>query len=285
MSATVVIAGLSEIAPRYDALICDVWGVLHNGQQANLAACAALRRFRDERGPVILLSNAPRPRKDVETQFERFGVPFDCYDAIMTSGIAARDDLERRASGARLRMLHLGPERDRGVFEGLNVECVDLASAEIVLCTGLYDDDTETAADYAEMLSDLRARGISMLCANPDLVVQRGGRMIPCAGVLAKAYEGIGGHVVYYGKPHRAIYEVTLAEAHRSAGRKIGRPLAIGDGLETDIKGANTAGIDALFIGDGIHGEDVREFTEPHLTGLFSRFGAHAVAAMRALVW
>lgn len=280
-----IIAGLSEIARDYDALICDVWGVLHNGREARLPACAALKRFRNAFGPVILLSNAPRPVKDLEEQFERFGVPFDCYDAIMTSGVAAREDLARRASGARLRMLHLGPDRDRGVFDGLNVERVAVAEAEVVLCTGFYDDETETPADYADLLSDLRARDIPFLCANPDLVVQRGGKMIPCAGALAKAYEGLGGPTVYYGKPHRPIYDVTLAELARVAGRAVTRPLAIGDGLETDLRGANGAGMDALFIADGIHGEDVRELTGIHLAALFAKSAVQAKAAMRALVW
>jgi HAD superfamily hydrolase (TIGR01459 family) len=258
---------------------------LHNGAQARAPACEALKRFRAERGPVILLSNAPRPVRDLEEQFERFGVPIDCYDAIVTSGVAARDDLARRASGRRLRMLHLGPERDRGVFDGLDIECVGVGDAEIALCTGFYNDESETPADYAGVLADLRARGISMLCANPDLVVQRGGKMIPCAGAMAKAYERIGGDVVYYGKPHPPIYAMTLAQARRIAGREIRRPLAIGDGIETDLKGANAADIAALFIADGIHGEDVRELTPEHLGALFAKSGAHACAAMRALVW
>jgi len=285
MSNPQILAGLREIASGYDALICDVWGVLHDGQTARPQACQAIKQFREQHGPVILLSNAPRPVQDLEAQFERFGVPFDCYDAIMTSGVAAREDLARRASGKRLRMLHLGPSRDSGLFAGLNVDCVDVADAEIVLCTGFYDDETETPADYADMLSDLQARGLTMLCANPDLMVQRGGRMIPCAGAMAAAYEGIGGHVVYYGKPHAAIYKITLAEVHRVVGKRVGRPLAIGDGMGTDLKGANAAGIDALFIADGIHGEDVRELTPEHMVALFAKAGVHARAAMRTLVW
>jgi HAD superfamily hydrolase (TIGR01459 family) len=285
MSAPAILTGFSEIASDYDAIVCDVWGVLHNGANAYLKAADALREFRAKHGPVILLSNAPRPVRDLEEQFKRFGLPFDCYDAIMTSGVAAHDDLAKRAANKRLKMLHLGPERDRGVFNDLNVEPVDAAEAELVLCTGFYDDETETPADYAGTLADLKARGLVMLCANPDLVVQRGGKMIPCAGAMAKAYEDIGGAVVYYGKPYRPIYDVTLAEAARIAGRPIRRPLAIGDGMHTDLKGANGAGIDALFIADGIHGEDVRELTPSHMAELFASAGVHARAAMRALVW
>jgi HAD superfamily hydrolase (TIGR01459 family) len=270
----------SELAPNYDALVCDVWGVLCNGTEANMAACAAIKTFRDKHGRVILLSNAPRPPSDLEAQFEQFGVPLDCYDTIVTSGGVAREDLVRRAGRGGLAMLHLGPERNHGVFDGLNVELTDAAKAEIVLCTGLYDDDTETPDAYKDMLADLKARELTMLCANPDLVVQRGGRLVYCAGALAQAYEKIGGKVVYYGKPHLPIYDHVRAV---SGGAR--RMLAIGDGLATDIKGANAAGLDALFIADGVHGEDVREFTEPHLAELFANAGVHARAAMRALVW
>lgn len=269
-----------DIAPDYDGLICDIWGVLHNGATAFTAACDALKHFRSEHGRVVLLTNAPRPAKDLEEQFRRFGVPLDCCDAIVTSGAAAHDDLARRAANGKLAMLHLGPERDRNIFVGLNVELSDIAHAQIVLCTGLYNDDTETPDDYREMLNAMQARGLVMLCANPDLVVQRGGKLVFCAGALAQAYEKIGGSVVYYGKPHRPIYDAVLSEL--SGARRL---LAIGDGLNTDIMGANAMGIDALFIADGIHGEDVAEFTARHMAELFSEAGVHARAAMRALVW
>lgn len=280
-----ILPGLSEIAARYDALICDVWGVLHNGQTAHRPAVEALRRFRADRGPVVLLSNAPRPEKDLREQLGRFGVPEDCYDAIMTSGMAARADLERRAHGGRLAMLHLGPARDRGVFEGLPVDCVDTDKAKVVLCTGLYDDDHETPEDYRELLDQFRSRGLTMLCANPDIVVQRGEALIFCAGAIARAFQKIGGEVVYYGKPHRPIYEATLALAARAAGRAIARPLAIGDGLATDIAGANAFGMDALFIADGVHGEEIGQLTPENLGTLFAKGGVTAMAAMPALMW
>jgi HAD superfamily hydrolase (TIGR01459 family) len=277
---TRLLTGLSQIAPHYETLICDVWGVLHNGATAYAPACAALKKFREKHGRVVLLSNAPRPASDVEIQFEGFGVPLDCYDTIVTSGDAAREDLARRATRGGLAMLHIGPERCHTLFEGLNIELADAAGAEIVLCTGPYDDDNETPADYADRLADLRARGLTMLCANPDLVVQRGGKLVYCAGALAQAYEKIGGTVVYYGKPYLPIYQHVRAVA---AGAP--RPLAIGDGMYTDLRGANAAGIDALFIANGVHGEEVAEFTEAHLEKLFAAAGVHAMAAMRALVW
>ena len=270
----------ADIAADYDALVCDIWGVLHNGASAHAAACDALKLFRAKHGRVVLLTNAPRPAKDLEEQFRRFGVPADCFDAIVTSGAAARAELARRAATGRLTLLHLGPERDRNLFAGLDVELTDVAHAALVLCSGLYDDDSETPDDYQAMLAELHKHGRTMLCANPDLVVQRGGKLVYCAGALAQAYEKLGGAVVYYGKPHLPIYDAVRVELKGAR-----RPLAIGDGLGTDILGANRAGIDALFIADGIHGEDVGEFTERHMAEIFAKAGVHARAAMRALVW
>jgi len=272
-----LLTGLSEIAHDYDALVCDVWGVLHNGSVAMPDACAALKRFRETQGRVVLLSNAPRPKRDVEAMFARLGVALDCYDEIVTSGIATRADLERRRPR---RMFHLGPERDRGIFEGLDIELTGIADAEIVLNSGLFDDDVETPEDYRDRLAQMKARGLLMLCANPDWVVQRGGRLIHCAGALADAYEKLGGAVVYYGKPMPAIYDFVRAAAPRAR-----RMLAIGDGLHTDIKGANAVGLDALFIADGIHGEEVAEMTQGYMAALFAKAGVTARAAMRSLLW
>jgi HAD superfamily hydrolase (TIGR01459 family) len=276
-----IISGLRELAPEYDALVCDVWGVLHDGQAAHRPACDALKTFRETRGPVVLLTNAPRPASDVETILEKkYGLSLDFYDAVVTSGVAARDDLETRAKAGRLAMLHLGPERDRGIFEGLDVETVDVAKAGIVLCSGLYDDDVETPDDYVDLLAEMKAKNLLMLCANPDWVVQRDGKLIYCAGALANEYEKIGGGVIYYGKPKAEIYENV-----RAALKGAQKPLAIGDGLHTDIKGANAAGFDAVFIADGVHGEDVAEFTPRHMDELLAKAGVHARAAMRKLVW
>src|SRR5262249_50008615 len=155
----------------------------------NQEAVAALREFRSCRGKVVLLSNAPRPKRDVEIMFKRFDIPPDCYDEIVTSGIAAHIDLENRSRVARLRMFHLGPARDRGIFEGMDIEETNIAHADIVLNSGLFDDDVETPDNYRDRLAAMRARNLPMLCANPDWVVQRGGKLIWCAGALADAYE------------------------------------------------------------------------------------------------
>ena len=276
-----ILSGLREIAPDYDALVCDVWGVLHDGHAARQDAVAALKEFRNSRGRVILLSNAPRPKRDVEAMFKRFGVPLDCYDAIVTSGIATRIDLANRSKTKRLRMFHLGPERDRGIFEGLNIELSEIANAEIVLNSGLFDDDVETPDDYKERLAQMKQRGLHHALRQSRLggAARRQARLLRgCAG--AGAYEKIGGEVIYYGKPHLPIYDLVRASAPSAK-----HPLAIGDGMHTDIKGANAAGIDALFIADGIHGEEIGAVTSDHMAELFARAGVHARAAMRALVW
>jgi HAD superfamily hydrolase (TIGR01459 family) len=288
MSETLqIISGLSEIAAGYDALICDVWGVLHNGYRSEPTAVEALYRFRAEHGPVVLLTNAPRPIVDVESLLKRVGVPLDCYDAIVSSGAVAREDVENRiaAAGRTLRVYHLGPDRDGGVLGGLDIERVEVAEAEVVLCTGLYDDTTESAESYTGLFEEMKARNLTMLCANPDIVVQRGDRLIWCAGALAQAYEKLGGAVIYYGKPHLPIYEATLAAARKAAGRDIARPLAIGDGADTDILGANRAGIEALFVAQGIHAAQLGELTAEGLAQLFAVPEAHPKWAMRALVW
>jgi HAD superfamily hydrolase (TIGR01459 family) len=281
MSSPRLIAGLSEIARDHDALICDIWGVVHNGQAPFPEAAEALRHFRRERGPVVLLSNAPRPAWSVEAQFRRIGVATDCYDAIVTSGGAAQDDLKARLQRAgRLALYYIGPEQDAAVLEGLAITRTGIDHADVALCVGLVDDLTETPADYADILKAMRARNLTMLCANPDLKVYRGSILCWCAGALAQAYEEIGGPVTYYGKPYRAIYDVALKMA--------GHPknaLAVGDALVTDLKGAKDAGLEALFIADGLHGEEIEPYTAQHLGEMFAAAGVGAKAAIRALAW
>jgi HAD superfamily hydrolase (TIGR01459 family) len=278
-----ILTGFAEIAGEYDAAICDVWGVLHNGVQAYLPAADAMRRFRAERGPVILLSNAPRLADGVEALFDRVGLPRDFYDGIVTSGIAARADLLCRTEGTRpLPLFYLGPPRDNPLYEGLNLKLVPPDVAELVLCTGFYDDETETPDDYRTMLEGFRARGLLFLCANPDVVVQRGNKLIYCAGAIAQAYEAMGGEVLYYGKPYPPVFEKAVAEARILAPAK--RPLVIGDGIGTDILGAQRAGLDALFIGSGIHSTELRA-NPASLGDLFRKNGVTARGAMPALVW
>lgn len=280
MTAPHFIHGLSEIAPRYDAMICDVWGVVHNGRDAFPDAIAAIRRFRKERGPAILLSNAPRLPDGVESQFVNLGIPLDFYDGIVTSGVAARDDLVHRLEQhGELPLFYLGPARDNPVFHGLNIRFTGPDEAKIVFCTGLLDDDTETPDDYRSLLEGFLARRLPFLCANPDIVVQRGARLVYCAGALARLYESMGGKAVYFGKPHPAVFQRATDLARQvSAASKI---LVIGDGIETDMGGARRMGLDALFIAGGIHAED----DEASLAHLFHQQSVSAVAAMRMLHW
>jgi HAD superfamily hydrolase (TIGR01459 family) len=272
-----LISGLSEIASDHDALICDIWGVIHNGQTPFPEAAEALGRFRRERGRVVLLSNAPRMPDSVAEQFRRIGVADDFYDAIVTSGGATREELVRRGPTS---LYYIGPDWDRTLLAGLAITEAGIETADVAMCVGLKDDLTETPDDYADLLARMKAHGLVMLCANPDLKVYRGKQLCWCAGALAQAYEALGGKVTYYGKPHPAIYEV----ARKAAGEPKA-PLAIGDALVTDLKGAKQAGIEALFIADGLHGEEIEPYTARHLGEMFAVHDVSAKAAMRALKW
>jgi len=280
-----LISGLSEIASGHDALICDVWGVVHDGKRHHPAAAEALYRFKEKHGPVVLLTNAPRVPAEVAIQCSSYGLPSDCYDAIVSSGGAAREELARRSAARTLPLYYIGPDRDLAMIQGLNVSRTDIADAEVALAIGLRDDMAETPDDYAGELRRMSLRGLTMLCANPDLLVHRGDRLVYCAGSLAQAYEALGGKVIYYGKPHLPVYESALAASRAILGRQPRRPLAVGDGLLTDIKGANAAGHEALFIADGVHGEEVEPYSGAHLAALFARFGVVAGSAARKLAW
>jgi HAD superfamily hydrolase (TIGR01459 family) len=280
MSPPRLISGLSELAPAYDALICDVWGVIHDGRRAHPAAAEALIQFRKNHGPVVLLTNAPRLPAEVAAQCAAYGVPPGCYDAIVSSGGAARAELDRRSEKGTLPLYYIGPDKDLPLLEGLDYTPAGIGEAALALCTGLVDDLTETVEDYAARLAAMRARNLTMICANPDLVVHRGAKLCYCAGALAREYEKMGGTAIYYGKPHRPIYDAALAAI---AGRK--KPLAVGDGLFTDIQGANRAGLDVLFIADGVHGEETEPYTAAHLSRLFESAGVRALAASRTLKW
>ncbi|HEX4178542.1 MAG TPA: TIGR01459 family HAD-type hydrolase, partial [Rhizomicrobium sp.] len=226
-----LISGLSEIACDHDALICDVWGVVHDGKRHHPAAAEALYRFKEKHGPVVLLTNAPRVPAEVQIQCSSYGLPPDCYDAIVSSGGAARDYLAARASDRSLPLYYIGPDRDLPMIAGLDVRRTRIEEAAVALAIGLRDDMTETPDQYGDELKAMQARGLTMICANPDLVVHRGERLLYCAGSLAKAYEALDGEVLYYGKPHRPIYDSALAAAAlaaKAANRQSPqRPLAV----------------------------------------------------------
>ena len=287
-SAPEPIADLHAVADRYDAVLCDVWGVIHNGVESFPAACAALARFGRERGPVVLLSNSPRPSDDVTGQLRALGVPDESWSGFVTSGDATRAELSARAPGP---VWAIGPERDGVLYEGLGLAFAGPGEAAFVCCTGLVDDERETPDDYRAALAVAAGRGLAMICANPDRVVQRGDRLIPCGGALADVYAELGGgEVVMAGKPFAPIYALALAEAERLAGRPLdpARVLCIGDGLPTDVAGANARGLDLLFVAGGIHAAEVLGADgrlDPALTAaLLGAAGAHARYALPRLV-
>lgn len=280
------LAGLSEIADGYDALLVDVWGVLHNGRETFAPAVDACRRFRAERGPVVLISNAPAPRRFVERVFEQIGETMDFYDGVATSGDAVRAELAARAPGPAFK---LGPDWDDRLYDETGLAFADFESAAFISCTGLVEDERETPADYAELLAKARARDMEMVCANPDVVVQRGDRLIYCAGALAQAYQALGGKVVMAGKPYAPIYRLAYAAAEAASGRPVdkARTLAVGDGPDTDMLGATNQGLDGLFIAGGVaSGEFEGEgFSPERARAVLLAKGRRAAYAMAALAW
>ena len=282
IAAIPILSSIAELASQCDAWIVDIWGVMHNGASAHQAACDACAKFRASGGIVTLLSNAPRPFTDVVPHLERLGVPRAVYDFGVTSGDVTRGMLEAWQGRA---MLHIGPERDKGLFEGLDLRLVPAQEAEVALCSGLYDDNTETPESYAALFEGLLARRVPMICANPDLVVERGAQLVYCAGALAAAYAAEGGDVAYAGKPHRPIYERTLAAISNAKGRPVPkeRMLAIGDGVETDLRGAHGAGLRSVFIASAVHAPG--GLSEKALTDLFGKRSFAPIAALPALVW
>jgi len=284
-----LISRFSSLAPRYDALLCDVWGVLHNGKRAYDGVAEALITYREQGGHVLLLSNAPRPSDVLPTIIGPLGIPPHAYDGILTSGDATRSHLASHALGTAC--YHVGPDRDVALFEGTGVMRVSEAEAAFILVTGPFDDEVEGPEDYRAPFMPLVARGLPLICANPDIMVERGSKMIYCGGALARLYGEMGGQVIYFGKPHGPIYDVARQRLNEIAGRVVAdeRVLAIGDGLMTDVTGANGQGLDVLFITGGIAAADCGpdpEHPDPQLVrALLEKHALHAVAAMPRLVW
>jgi HAD superfamily hydrolase (TIGR01459 family) len=276
---------ISSIAPLADATaawLVDIWGVIHNGVRPFMDACEACTRYREAGGIVVLVSNSPRPHDSVAAQLDGLGVPRSSWDTIVTSGDVARTLI---AAYAGRPIFHIGPERDLATFAGLGVVRVTPADAEAIVCTGLFDDERETPDDYAATLKQCLARGLPMICANPDVMVERGGRMIYCAGAIARAYEALGGEVAYAGKPYAPIYALTFEtlEKLKTGSAARARLLAIGDGIGTDIAGAVEAGVRSVFVASGVHvqgGLDAKA-----IEALFPPGAPRPIAAMTKLTW
>ena len=260
---------------------------MHNGVAAFPEACDALSRFRAGGGTVILITNAPRPGAAVQRMLDRLNIPHDCYDAIMSSGDVTRGIVESRPGE---RVFHLGPQRDVSIFTGLDIAFAQADAADYAVCTGLFDDTRETPENYREVLAAMLARSLFMVCANPDIVVERGDELVYCAGALADAYAAIGGEVLYCGKPHQPIYTAALGKAGilRGGDPPLKRVLAIGDSIRTDLKGAASFGVDCLFVVSGIHAEDFGGRDAPDLSRLDAMLAGAGVspqAVTRRLAW
>ena len=271
---------LSEVSGEYDALLCDVWGVVRDGERVLPEAVDALKRFRDTGRPVLLLSNSPRREASLLRLLDDMGADPSAFDGAATSGDCTRDMLEALAPGPAYK---LGPDWDDAIYEGLGLEFAPLDEARFVSCTGLRDYRRETPDQYRDLLTEAKLRGLPLVCANPDIVVQGpGGSTLYCAGALAQFYEELGGQAMYAGKPHPPIYDLAYRRLETLLGEPVdkSRVLAIGDGPATDLAGARSEGLDALFISGGIHGGADAEPAE-----ILKAEDASARYAARALVW
>jgi HAD superfamily hydrolase (TIGR01459 family) len=280
-------AHFATLAPRYDVLLCDVWGVVHNGVAATVESCAALVRFRGQGGTVVMITNAPRPGDFVQAFIDTLKVPREAYDGIVSSGDVTRSLVAERAGK---RVFHVGPGRDLPIFEGLDVKVAPIEQADFVVCSGLYDDTRETPQDYLKLIDEMHARRLAMICANPDVVVERGDHLVYCAGAIADLYAHAGGDVIYAGKPYQPIYEQAIARAQALRGRAVdhARVMAIGDSVRTDLKGAAAFNIDSLFVTAGIHAQELGGRAEPDPTALrdiLTAAGVAPTAVMRRLEW
>jgi len=284
MTAPLVIDALAALQDHYDAVLCDIWGVIHDGGRVHRNAAAALAHFRRMGKSVVLVSNVPKPASSIYAQLDARGCPRDAYDAIVTSGDAIRTALAARAPGP---VFAIGaPGYDDPLWEGLGLEEAPLAEAAFLAVAGLRDPDRETPETYAPLLAAARARNLDLYCANPDIIVRVGQRLVWCAGALARDYEAIGGRVVMAGKPHPPVYALAYQELARIAGADLPkqRILAVGDGPATDLAGANREGLDALYIGGGVTTETLRAgFTPEAVAVALAQAGVFARYAMRDL--
>ena len=248
---TQIIQNIADISAPYTAVLCDLWGCLHDGIRPFDAGLTALQTLCTQGKSVWLLTNSPRPSPDVIRQLDAIGVTRDLYHGVISSGDAAIAEVANGTYGSQI--YHLGPARDLPFFKTLDVTLTTQDHADAIICTGLINDETETPDDYKNALLDAKTRGLPMLCANPDIIVDRGDKRIFCAGALAAAYDKIGGQVDYAGKPHAPIYRLALAkltEAHRNI--RAADILCIGDGIHTDIAGATAQSMPSVFITGGL---------------------------------
>jgi HAD superfamily hydrolase (TIGR01459 family) len=275
---------LSDLVDGVEVILSDIWGVVHNGLESFPEACEALHTYRQRGGTVILITNAPRPADSVQRQLRKLGVADQTYDAIVSSGDLTRNFV---ADHPGKKIFWIGPERDSSIHRGLDAVMAPLEQADYIICTGLFDDETESAEDYRAMMLQAREHKLPLICANPDIVVERGDRLIYCAGAIAELYRELGGEAIFYGKPHRPIYERAMALATERRGRptSLDRVLAIGDSVRTDLTGALGFGIDCLFLTRGIHSEEFEGIDQLDPASVKELFGHPPRALMRELRW
>jgi len=284
MSALHFVERLRDLVSGKEVVLSDIWGVVHNGLESFAEACEALHRYRSEGGTVILITNAPRPADSVQRQLRKLGVADEVYNAIVSSGDLTRHYVATHPGG---KAFWLGPERDNSIYRGLDLTISPLDQADYIICTGLFDDESETPEDYRAMMREAGERKLPLICANPDIVVERGDRLIYCAGAIAELYRELGGEVIFYGKPHRPIYEraMELASEHVSHPITRDKVLAIGDSVRTDLAGAHGFGIDCLFVTRGIHSEEFEGVDQLDPASVKELFGHPPRALMRELKW
>jgi HAD superfamily hydrolase (TIGR01459 family) len=284
MTALRFVESLREIVGGEDVVLSDIWGVVHNGLESFPEACEALHTYRSRGGTVILITNAPRPADSVQRQLRKLGVADESYDAIVSSGDLTRNFVAGHSGQS---VFWLGPERDNSIYRGLDPVFAPLESANYIVCTGPFDDETETPEDYRAMMMQARERNLTLICANPDIVVERGDRLIYCAGAIAELYRELGGEVIFYGKPHRPIYERAMAIAQERRGKSTphSHVLAIGDSVRTDLTGAHGFGIKCLFVTRGIHAGEFEGIDLLDSASVKELFGHPPLALTRELRW
>ncbi len=279
------ISGLSDIRENYDAILCDVWGVLHNGRVVWPNAADALQKAVNSNIPVVMITNAPRPQAPVLKQLEAMQCPSGVFNQLVTSGDVTRSLIQELDGPVH----HVGPERDYALYEGLNVTLGGPEEAAGIVCTGLFDDYNEHPDDYTSRFSSYIDLGLPMICANPDIVVEVGDKLLWCAGALAREYKKLGGETRIVGKPYKPIYQKALDYTNKILDREVdlSRVLAIGDGLPTDVKGAEDNGMDCLFITNGIHSAEYTdgEVDAEKLSGFLEANGARPKWWIKSLVW
>jgi HAD superfamily hydrolase (TIGR01459 family) len=275
---------LRDLVADREVVLSDIWGVVHNGLEAFPEACEALHHFRKQGGTVILITNAPRPADSVQRSLRKLHVADDIYDAIVSSGDLTRHFVADRPGQ---KVFWLGPERHNSIYRGLDPVLSPLEQADYIVCTGPFDDETESAEDYRAMMLQARERKLTLVCANPDIVVERGDRLVYCAGAIAELYRELGGNVIFYGKPHRPIYQraMELAGERQSHPIELKKVLAIGDSVRTDLAGAQAFGIDCLFVTRGIHAEDFEGIDQLDPASVKELFGHPPRALIRELRW